>query len=285
MAQQVTAFNLPSDATVVVFSHMPYTQQITSLNQVCKSWHALLNTNKDALFWQPFYQEMSLQNVQPASPEELPVNYQAVVKAHFQENRENIEFIISLMQSDDQLTKCFHLEDCNLNAFKMKASIERFRLVWRALLQDATPVLVKLFRDLAKAQSNLFTDAIERAKNSQSLPKGEESASKILCSFKESEKYSPTIRSLIEKGHLPYDKAEVIHAMLPVIYTVDLAKPLLFNILKSREDLSKLRTMECNIHFPGASNAAMAIVQLCLDRGIYQQVTLLDLVRCKLIHQ
>lgn len=261
---------VPSDAWKIIFSYTPHSD-CAVLSSVCTDWNLFLQQNMDILLWKPIYDEMHLSNVQPSNSTEASPKFHAVVKTFFQKNREDINFIVKEIKDDQELAKCLHSDSWTLEAFKAKPAFERSRLMWKALHFDATPVLVKLMGDLRSKYSEQL----------QQLRRQNRDGVENALEFQKTNRAYPIALSLIEEHKVPYDKAELVCALLPCFFYNEIAKQLLFNIVKSHSDLSKLNQMNFPpIDPPLPLDPTQTIICLC---GLSSEVTIDDLVACKII--
>lgn len=271
MAQQISLFIVPTDALKIIFFYSPYSDW-TTLSRVCTEWNLFLQLNMDILIWKPIYDEMHLSNVQPSNSTEASPKFHAVVKTFFQKNREDIDFIVKEIKDDQELAKCLHTDSWPLEAFNAKPAIERSRLMWKALHFDATPVLVKLMGDSRSKYS----------KQLQQLRRQNRNCAEDALEFQKTNRAFPIALSLIEKHKVPYDKSEFVCALLPCFYYNEITKQLLFNIVKSHTDLSKLNQMNFPPIDESPLNPTQTIISLCTIQS--SGITTDDLVACKIIH-
>jgi hypothetical protein len=220
MTPQIGPFHV--DIWMNILPHLQITEYPT-LTRVCQPLNELL-TEK---FWKPSFEIKFPINVQQQKSEDIPYNMRVAIL--FQKNGEEIDFIVDQIKDDAELAKCLHSNDWTLKIFKELSSFDRSRLMWKAMFQDATPVLEKLV-------SGLYTNSLEARDAAR-----QDDHSVVMKNFIKADNFSPIVKLLIEKHKVPYDKVDFICALLLVIRVSSIAKQCIVNIIDSGEDLSKLK--------------------------------------------
>lgn len=220
------------DILKVIFSHTAFLDY-PSLFRVCTHWNSCLTQNIDDLFWRPLYNEMF--------PKKLQANhigpthqFQAIVKTLLQNHRKEIDYIVSQMNNDDVLAKCLHSDAWKLEDFNTKPAFERCQLMWKALFVDATPILVHLINGYTakcEARENRGFNGFNRLQDILSFYRQLQSDDQSL----------PIVLSLIEKHKVPFDKIEIICALMPINDKDPKAMAIICIIIKAHQDLSKLK--------------------------------------------
>ncbi len=236
MTQAPSFATLPADPLMIVFSYLPF-GEVSALGQVCIDLNSILKDKAETSLWKPVFKEMLPNTVEPISSKDAPLPIQVAVKAFFLENRKMIDSIVNEIKDDKQLAKCLHTKASNLEEFKAKPAFERSRLMWRALHQDATPVIVKFLEDS-------FSENVRLAGDPWENPFIDPVNDPNIVQFKD-DRFTPIVVSLIQNHKVPYNKIDFICALVPLMEATGFGMPLLLNIINSHADLSELNHRTC----------------------------------------
>jgi len=246
-----TSWNLPESALhFKIFENIPL-GQYGALSTVCKDWNHSLFEEK--ALWMPIcktmlgpkaYQKLVADNSSP--------DFKAVVKSFFNENKDRMELIVYSFNSDAQLRNCLHSKTLTLQEFKAKSSLDRSRLLWKALYTDATPILIAL---------------VEKA---TPLPSVNRHLRVDIASY------------LIEIHQVPCNMVDVICF---IFNAWSCHGDIMINCIRSHADLSELE----NRTYVAGWNPTLRVKSALLDscRGWIQEgkITRDDLIACKLVQK
>src|ERR1700722_3818015 len=251
-----TSWNLIEPALYFkIFENFPL-EQYGALSTVCTNWNKFF---EEKALWMPVCETMlGAKAYEKLVADNSSPDFKAIVKSFFDENKAHMELIVYWFNDDAQLRNCLY-STLTLQEFKAKSSLDRSRLLWKALHTDATPILRRL---IAKSNPSLFYIA-------PTTP-------------------SPAAVAywLIKDHQVPCNMVDVICSTFESsAYSYSDIENMMIYCIKSHTDLSGVEHRVYRTEFDIISKAKSSLLSLCNFWIAQDKITRDDLIACKLIQK
>jgi len=238
---------------------------------VCKAWMNLL---VDKALWKPVMADLKWDHeCEQMENDPSFCGYITEVLTFLKENSDDMKFIGESIKDDVELSQCLHTDQWTLEEFKKKGLLERSQILWKALHQGATPILVNLLGRVSHKWEEFSSNEGTKApfiNNRQAM----------VNEFNKMEKFSVIATTLIQKHKVLCNPVDVIYALIPAFYVSHRAEDLLVYFLKSGKDLSTLAQMTF------VSGPASAVILIYCRHLLFKgRLALQDLIKCKLLQE